>query len=124
MTQNVSLGGTASAYLNGALYEIAGTISIDVGGVIRTPAVGAGGNTGKWTEKIDPPMVEIECFDDPSLSIQALRATVGASVQLSLTSGKSYILHGAFQTDKLVLNAIDGKFSLKLSGTDMVENLG
>ena len=43
-------------------------------------------------------------------------------MQLNLNSGKSYILHNAFQIDKLELDAISGKFTLKLSGTDMEEN--
>ncbi len=121
MTVNVTLGGTASFKANGTLYELAGSIKVDVGGVIRTPAVGPSGATGKWTERNDPPMVEVEVWDDPALSIQAIRAITGANVQLALNSGKSYILYNAFQTDKLELDAVAGKFTLKLSGTDCQE---
>jgi hypothetical protein len=73
------------------------------------------------TERIDPPMIEVEVFDDPALSIQAIRAITGASIQLNLSSGKRYVLYNAFQTDKLELDAVEGKFTLKMSGTDCVE---
>ena len=121
MTVGVSVGGTAQFYVSGVLYELAGSIKVDPGGVIRTPAIGPSGPTGKWTERVDPPMIEVEVFDDPALSLQAIRGTTEASVQLQLKSGKQYILYNAFQVDKLELDAIAGKFTFKMSGTDMVE---
>ena len=63
----------------------------------------------------------MEVFNDPALSITALRATTGVTVQFDLNNGKRYVLYNAFQTDKLELDAVEGKFPLKFSGTDCRE---
>lgn len=116
MATGVSIGGTASFYVNGALVELAGSMKVDVGGIIRTPVVGPSGPTGNFTEKWEAPEMEMECLDNPSLSLTALRATTNASVQLALRNGKTYILRGAFQVDKIILDAAAGTFPFKLSG--------
>ena len=66
-------------------------------------------------------MMEAEIFDDPTLSMQALRAAVGVTAQANLKNGKIYNLYNAFQVGKLELDAVAGKFQLQFSGTDMNE---
>src|SRR5258708_2720058 len=101
MTVGVSFGGTAQFIVGGVLYSLAGSVKVDPGGVIRTPAIGPSGPTGSWTEKVDPPMVDVEIWDDPALSVTALRDTVGVTVQVQNRNGKTFLLRNAFVTDKI-----------------------
>ena len=119
----VARGGTAYFYVDGVLYELAGDFKIDVGGKIRTPVSGPSGMVG-FTERIDPPMVEAELFDNPQLSLVALRAMTDVTVQFALNIGKTYQLFNAFQTDKIELDGAAGKFQVKFSGLDMQEIFG
>ena len=121
MTVGVSFGGTAQFAVGGTLYSLAGSIKIDPGGIIKTPAIGPSGPTGSWTEKYDPPMVEAELFNDPALSVTALRDAVGLTVQINDRNGKSYALRNSFVTDKIDIDVIAGKFTIKWSGTDLTE---
>jgi hypothetical protein len=119
----VARGGTAYFYIDGALHEMAGTFKIDPGGVIRTPYAGPSGMIG-FTERIDPPMVEAEIADNPSLSLVTLRAMNDVTVLFELNIGKTYQLNRAFQTDKIELDGEAGKFLLKFSGMGMQEVTG
>src|SRR3954470_24755576 len=119
----VARGGTAFFYVDGKLYELAGSFKVDPGGKIRTPVAGPSGMVG-FTEKIDPPMVEAEIFDNPTLSLTAIRAMNDVTVQFRLNIGKTYQLFNAFQVDKLELDGVEGKFTAKFSGLDMQEIFG
>lgn len=119
----VARGGTAYFYVDGQLYELAGTFKIDVGGVIRTAIAGPSGVVG-FTERHEAPMVDAEIFDHPGLSITALRAMNDVTVQIRLNIGKTYQLYNAFQVDKLELDAEAGKFALRFSGIQMQEIQG
>ena len=121
MSVGVSFGGTAQFAVGGVLYSLAGTIKVDPGGVIKTPAVGPSGVTGNWIEKIDPPMIEAELFSDPALSITGLRDGVGATIQVQDRNGKTYVLRNSFTVDKIDVDVVSGKFTIKWSGTDLTE---
>jgi hypothetical protein len=121
MSVNVSYGGTASFRVGGTLYQLSGSMKVDPGGVIRTPAIGPSGPTGNWTEKFDPPMIEVELFTDPAQSVTALRDAIGVNVQLNQRNGKSWLLRNGFVTDKIDVDVTSGKFTVKLSGTDISE---
>jgi hypothetical protein len=119
----VARGGTAFFYVDGLLYELAGEFKIDVGGKVRTPASGPSGMVG-FTERTDPPLVEAALFDNPLLSLTALRAMTDVTVQFALNIGKTYQLFNAFQTDKIELDGVAGTFQIKFSGLDMQEIFG
>lgn len=119
----VARGGTAYFYVDGVLYELAGTFKVDVGGVIRTPVAGPSGMVG-FTERHDPPMIEADLFDNPTLSLFTLRGVTDATVQVRLNIGKTYQLFNAFQTDKIELDGVAGTFNVKFSGLDCQELFG
>lgn len=109
------IGGTAQFYVNGQLMQLATTANVDLGGVIRTPAVGLGGVAG-FTTMIDPPYIEVQLFDRADASIGAVRAIEAANVQLNMNNGKSFILSNCFQSDKLVFDASKGTYTAKFTG--------
>jgi hypothetical protein len=113
----------AQFVVGGTLYSLAGSMKVDPGGVVRTPAIGPSGPTGNWTEKVDPPMIEVEIFDDPSISVTALRDTVGVTVQLQMKNGKAWLLRNAFVADKIDVDTVAGKYQIKFSGTSCQEIL-
>lgn len=119
----VARGGTAYFYIDGQLLELAGEFKIDVGGVIRTPYSGPSGMIG-FTERVDPPVVEAEIADNPTLSLQSLRALNDVTVLFELNIGKTYQLNRGFQTDKIELDGVAGKFMLRFSGMSMQEVIG
>jgi hypothetical protein len=119
----VARGGIAYFYVDGVLYELAGTFKIDIGGVIRTPVAGPSGMVG-FTERVDPPLVDAELFDNPTLSLAALRQMTDVTVQFRLNIGKTYQLFRGFQIDKIELDGVAGKFPIKFSGLDMQEIFG
>ena len=121
MAVGVSFGGTAQLRVGQTLYSLAGTIKVDPGGVIKTPATGPSGVTGSWTEKVDPPMIEAELWRDPSLSVSQLRDATGITVQVQDRNGTTYVLRNSFVTDKIDIDVVGGKFTIKWSGTDLTE---
>lgn len=120
---NVARGGIAYFYVDGKLYELAGAFKIDPGGRIRTPIAGPSGMVG-YTERIEPPLVDCEVFDNPTLSLVAIRAMSDVTIQFRLNIGKTYQLFNAFQVDKIELDGVAGKFPVKFSGLDMQEIFG
>ncbi|WP_428485953.1 phage tail tube protein [Rhodopila sp.] len=123
MSVGVSYGGTAQFTVGGTLYSLAGSIKVDPGGIIKTPAIGPSGPTGNWTEKYDPPMIEVELFDDPAQSVTTLRGVVGVTIQAQNRNGKTWVLRNGFVADKIDLDLISGKYTIKFSGTDVQELL-
>ena len=121
MAVGVSFGGTAQLRVGQTLYSLAGTIKVDPGGIIKTPAIGPSGPTGNWTEKIDPPMIEVELWADPAQSITALRDVVGVTVQAQERNGRTWVLRNGFVTDKIDFDIVAGKYTIKFSGTDITE---
>jgi hypothetical protein len=121
MSVNVALGGSAQFVVAGVLYTLAGTMKVKIGGWSRTPASGPSGATGNWTEKWVDPEIEVECYDDPAMSVTALVATSGVTVQLQLRNGKSYNLYNAYAANDGDIDAVGGKFPLKMHGTRCLE---
>ena len=119
----VARGGIAYFYIDGTLYELAGAFKIDPGGTIRTPVAGPSGMVG-FTERVDPPLIDCELYDNPALSLKALRAMNDVTVQFRLNIGKTYQLYSAFQIDKIELDGAAGTFPIKFSGLDMQEIVG
>lgn len=114
----IERGGVASFYVGGAYLSVKGSITVKEGGIVRVPVVDSAGNTVGFTTKGEPPEVTIAAIDGPAVSLAALKAINGPTVQVKLNNGKTYQLINAFSTDdpqaKVDAGEIDG---IKLSGT-------
>lgn len=120
----IERGGLSSFFVDGALYQVNGTATIKMGGVIRTPKVDSTGAVVGFTTKGMPPEVTIDAIDGPAVSVAALKAVQGSTIQLNLRNGKSYILTNAFQTDDPEIKLAEADIgSVKFSGTVLTEDL-
>lgn len=113
---SIERGGVASFYINGAYYEVGADIEVKAGGEVRTPVIksdGVAGFTTKWVA----PEVTLEMIDGGAVSLTALKAVSGQTVQISLKNGKQYQLYSAFQIDDPSAKIGDGKITgVKFSG--------
>lgn len=117
----IERGGIASFYIDGTYYEVGADIEVQMGGVTRTPVVSSDGVAG-YTSKYKAPEVTMEALDGPSVSIAALKAVNGQTVQIVQNSGKQYMLYSAFQIDDPSIKIAEGKVSgVKFSGASCRE---
>lgn len=121
----IERGGVASFYVGGAYLSVKASISVKMGGLARAPVVDSAGNTVGFSTKGEPPEVTLTAIDGPAVSLAALKAINGPTVQIGLNNGKKYQLINAFATDdpeaKIDAGEIDG---IKLSGTRCQEITG
>jgi hypothetical protein len=120
---NVSIGGAAQFIVGGQLISIGEKVDVTPGGWSKVPVSSTAGPTGFFTEKWVTPEADVECLDDPSVSVMALQQVSSVTVQLNGKNGKSYLLYNAFATnaDGGKVDMISGKYSLKLSGSRCIE---
>lgn len=120
---NTERGGVCQFYAGGAYYEVGADITVKQGGFIRTAkdkSDGTAGSTSKWVA----PEVTLTAIDGPQVSVTALKAINGVTVQLNQRNGKSWLLYGAFQVDDPEVKISTGDISaLKFSGIRCVEQL-
>jgi hypothetical protein len=113
----IERGGCSSFFVDGATYEIAAEVSIKLGGIVRKPVVSSNGVAG-FTTTYEAPSIEVEIIDGPSVSISALKAISGSTLQVSLNNGKSYLLTNATQVDDPDGKIAEGKISgVKFTGS-------
>ncbi len=119
----IERGGVASFYLDGSYVEVAAAIDVKMGGYIRTAKVSSNGVAG-FTSKWMPPEVTVEALDGPAVSIAALKAINGQTLQVQMNNGKTYQLYAAFQIDDPDIKIADGQVGgLKFSGSRCQEIL-
>ena len=117
-------GGVASFYSDGALYEISGQITVKLGGITRTPKVASDGSVAGFVTKGMPPEITFDAIDGGQVSVATLKAIEGATVQIVMRNGKSYLLTQAFQIDDPEIKPSEGDISsVKLSGAQCTEVL-
>ena len=117
----IERGGIASFYVDGSYYEVGATIEVKLGGEVRTPVISSNGVAG-FTSKIMAPEITMEALDGPAVSISALKAVNGQTVQVTLNNGKQYMLYSAFQIDDPNINIAEGKAAgVKFSGASCTE---
>ena len=117
-------GGIASFYVDGALYEISAQITVKLGGVTRTAKVASDGSVVGFITKGVAPEVGFDAIDGGQVSVAALKAIQGQTVQVVMRNGKSYLLTQAFQIDDPEIKPSDGDIGgVKLSGALCTEVL-
>jgi hypothetical protein len=112
-------GGTVYFKLDGAAYDLNGSVKVNLGGAVRTPIVNTEGRLVGYTTKYEHSSIEVELIDSKGLSLRQLRDVSGTLTTL-LGSGKSYILADCFTTDAISLDASEAKIGWKLAG-DLTE---
>ena len=112
----VDVGGVAYFYVDGQLYDLKGNFKVKLGGLVRTPVPGVDGSV-HFTCKYVEPSIEAELFDKSNLAIVALKQLTDSTVQIRMNNGKIYQLYDAFQVDDPDIDAAQGMFPIKFSGT-------
>ena len=112
----IERGGVASFYVDGAYYSVKADIGIKLGGMTRKPVASSDGVAGFVTEWVAPEFT-FTAFDGPAVSVSALKAINGPTVQVRMNNGKTYQIFGAFQVDDPDLKVDTGEVGgLKISG--------
>lgn len=112
----INRGGAASFYVAGAYYEVKADIEIKLGGITRKPIVSSAGSVDYIVEMVAPE-VSLTALDGPAVSVTALKAFQGGTLQVRLNNGKRYLLSSAFQTDDPSAKVDAGEIGgLKFSG--------
>ncbi len=108
--------GKAFIKVDGKLLESLPGAKIDIGGVERTPVVGATSVHG-YAEKLKPATVECEISVSKDTSLADLAKIADATITFECDTGQTYVVRNAFVTDTLQATAEDGgKVPLKFSG--------
>lgn len=117
----IERGGIASVYVDGALYEVGATIELKLGGVVRTAKVGSDRVAG-FTTRFEAPEATLMFIDGPAVSVAAIKAIRGQTLQLRLNNGKTYQLYNATQVDDPTVKIADGEIDgVKFTGDRMQE---
>lgn len=114
------IAGVAFVKVNGQQIQLIGSLSITVGGQAATGRAGQDGMHG-YTEKTIEPKIEFEQSDSAGVSLVALQAIRGATVQAELANGKVYVLQQAFTNGTITLDGTEGKIKGAFGGTVCVE---
>ncbi len=119
----IERGGASSFFVGGATYEVGAQVKIIAGGIVRKPVESSNGIAGFTTSYVAP-TVECEALDGPAVSVAALRAIVGQTLQIMMNNGKSYILVNATQIEHPTAEIDSGKITgLKFVGDALNEIL-
>lgn len=108
------IGGTAYLKVGASQVSLRGSLKINPGGPIGTPVMGMDGKLHGTTTKYKEATAAFEVSDAGSTDVAALRNFTGQTVTLELGNGKTYILPAAIQIEDTELDAVEGKFSLKI----------
>ena len=120
MATTHEVGGVAEVRLGGAIVRLGATLNVMPGGLIREPAVGQSGPVG-YTTKYEMPTLELELYDNAEASLEAIRAIAGATIQVNMNNGKSFVLTNAFYTEAMSFAADKGTHTAKFAGFTMRE---
>lgn len=109
--------GVVSVRVNGKALSISGEWTYDLGGISRESVMGAERPVGF---KVVPtiPFIEGEVFDAEDVPLNTIKGIQDTTVTLLLRNGKTIALRGASQVGELVINAGEGKMTLRLEGVE------
>lgn len=109
--------------VNGGLLRTLPGAKITLGGVKREPVVGASSVHG-FAETIEPAMMECEISLTQGFSLEEIRNITNATVTYEADTGQTWVIHGAFCTETLQVNAGEGgKVPVKFAGQPAEEML-
>ena len=114
------LFGRAKVTVGGLLLNTVRGVTLDPGGVKRTPVTGANSSDG-YTEEVVPSKLECEVLVDAGVSIVDLSNLVGVTVLVQFDTGQQYLIPGAYTTDPVVATEGEGKAKLAMQGQEAVE---
>ncbi|WP_439640068.1 phage tail tube protein [Nevskia sp.] len=97
--------------------------TLDIGGVKRTPVVGALKVHG-FTEEIMAPMLDVKITQTPGFGPEQLRAIADATIVFAGDDGIEYTLVGAFTTDVPKLSENEGEIEVQFSAIECVRSAG
>jgi hypothetical protein len=109
------IGGVLSLRADGTQYEARGNFQVTPSTVKRTGVAGQDFVHGYIEEPIVP-QIKGDISIGNQLSIEALEAITGATVQVSLANGRTYVLTNAWTTAAFVIDAHDGKVEVTFEG--------
>lgn len=113
--------GIAYIKVDGALLESMPGASIDVGGTVRTPVLGAGKVLG-FSSATKEAVVECEIALSAGTSLTDLGKIEDATITFECDTGQSYVVTNAALADPPKATAADGgKVPLKFFGQPAVE---
>ncbi len=112
--------GRATISMDGLIIDSFKGATLDTGGVKRTPQPGANTSDG-YTEELVPSKLEADLQFDGSVSIDAIKAMVGVTVQFQADTGQNYIINGAYSAEPPVLTEGDGKCKVVFQGPEAIE---
>jgi len=108
--------GKAFIKVNGQLLESMPGAKLDVGGVTRTPIIGANSVHG-YSEKVKEAMLECEISVSKDTKILDTAKWVDVSVTFECDTGQVFVVRQAFLTEPPVVTAEEGgKVPLKFAG--------
>ena len=114
----VPVGGVAYLKVGGRQVSLRGSITVRVGGPVRTVVLGADRSVHGHTEAWSAWGFDIEITDYGDLALQDIQAITDETVTLELGNGKTYVLSGAFYAGEMSLNASEGTAPIKFDAID------
>ena len=120
MALNTYLGGTLNFLAGGLPYQVAGEFSEDIGGLVYEGRAGLSGIAGA-TSKYEAHMVDVEIFDDGTVSTDLLFALIGKPCTIAYKNGKTVALTGCWIEGKISAKPANGTLSFKIGATTRTE---
>ena len=114
------VAGVAYLKVSGQQYPLRGNLQVSPSRVERTGIAGQDGVHG-YSELPRVPFIVGDVTLDPALSMEALEATVDATVTAELANGKVYVLSNAWCKAALELNTTEGMVNVRFEGLDCDE---
>lgn len=115
------IAGTVSVKLDGKQYTCAGSIKVSPTNVTRETMVGPGG-VGGYKETPKAAWFEVELFAEGAVSLLELNGAVGATAQVDLANGRTYVFPNACQVgDGLEVDGAEGKLTLRMEAREAKE---
>lgn len=114
------IGGIAFIKINGLQYQLRGELEVSPNTTQNEWEANQDG-TMVYTQKAVVPYIQCKFSDSSSLSIQALNAVAGATVQAELINGKVYVLQQAAAWGEFKEDAVKGEITGKFGGVACYE---
>ena len=120
MASGEIIAGRGAIRVGGRIYNCEG-ITVRMGTEERSAVVGMLGVAGFKAEPVPPEVEATGITCDSGVKIATLDGIINETVEVSMASGRSFVLEGATRTGRPEYDVAEGKTSLSLAGVTCTE---